>query len=139
MTTMAEHVRAPRRRGDLIRDSRLRQADMRTRIGKRFTAILAGIRSEFGPDVDPVRSAELARLKMIGESVQAACLAGNVSVDRVVRISNLIQRAERQLASVSKGKPSSPVADLHAYLHQTYGSDQAEDEPSDHDVDGGAS
>jgi hypothetical protein len=129
----SEHVRAPRRRGDLIRDDRLPRADMRTRIGKRFIAILAGIRAEFGPDVDPVRSAELARLKMIGESVQAACLAGNVSVDRVVRISNLIVRSERQLASVSKSKPASDASDLHAYLNQTYGSDH---EPVADDVEG---
>jgi hypothetical protein len=131
MSIMASEP-ARRSRRTVVRDSRLSQTDMRPRIGKRFIAILAGIRAEFGADVDPVRSAELARLKMIGESVQAACLAGNVSVDRVVRISNLIVRAERQLASVSKSKPADGASDLRAYLTQAY----ADREPVADDVEG---
>jgi hypothetical protein len=116
MTTMAEPVRAPRRRADLIRDDRLPSIDMRTRTGKRFSTILASIRAEFGDDVDPIRAGEVARLRMLGEAAQRDALVGKVSVDRVVRISNLIVRAERQMASVGRAKPGPAGQDLHAYL-----------------------
>jgi hypothetical protein len=112
--TMAA-VRAPRRRGDLIRDDRLSSIDMRSRAGKRFSQILAAVRSEFG-DADPIRLAEVARLRMIAEGAQQAALAGKLPLDRLVRISNLVVRSERQLTAVGKGKPVSGGADLASYL-----------------------
>jgi hypothetical protein len=92
---MAASVRAPRKRADLIRDDRVRGVDMRSRAGRRFSTILAAIKAEFGDDVDPIRAGEVARLRMLGELAQRDALVGKISVDRVVRISNLIVRAER--------------------------------------------
>jgi hypothetical protein len=114
--TMAVHVRAPRRRANLIRDDRLSAVDMRTRQGRRFATILASIRAEFGADADPIRAGEIARLRMLGEVAQRDALVGKISVDRVVRISNLIVRAERQMSSVGRGKPSPAGQDLASYL-----------------------
>jgi hypothetical protein len=113
--TMAVHVRAPRRRANLIRDDRLPSIDMRTRTGKRFSTILAAVRSEFG-NADPARLAEVVRLRMISESAQRDCLAGKVPLDRLVRVQNLVIRAERQLTAVGRGKPVAGGADLASYL-----------------------
>ena len=100
-----EAVRPARRfprRTDRTSPDRLANLDQRTRLAKRFAAILAAIKAEYGDAVDPVKAAELARLKMISESVQGAFLAGNANVDRVVQVSNMILRAERQLVSKSE-------------------------------------
>jgi hypothetical protein len=128
MTTMAEHTRAPRRRGDLIRDDRLSSVDMRTRVGRRFAEILAAVRSEFG-DADPIRLAEVVRLRMISEAAQRDCLAGKVPLDRLVRVQNLLIRAERQLTAVGRGKPSHAGQDLHAYLAEIAEVEAEEVEP----------
>jgi hypothetical protein len=117
VTTSLVSEPARRTRRIVIRDSRLPNSDMRTRIGKRFLTILAGIKAEFGADVDPVRAAEIARLKMITENAQFNCLEGKVNVDRVVRLSNLVTRKERELASLRRGnKPTSGSSELTAYL-----------------------
>jgi hypothetical protein len=136
MTMASEHVRAPRRRGDLIRDDRLPSIDMRTRVGRRFATVLTAIRAEFGADVDPIRAGEVARLRMIGEDLQAKCLAGKVPADRVVRVSNLIVRAERQLLTVAKARPAASGAQtLNAYLAELAQRD--EDAADAEAVDGG--
>jgi hypothetical protein len=127
--TMAVQARAPRRRANLIRDDRLSAVDMRTRQGKRFATILASIRAEFGADADPIRAGEIARLRMLGEVAQRDALVGKISVDRVVRISNLIVRAERQMSAVGRGKPSPAGQDLAAYLAELV--DQEEVEPGE--------
>jgi hypothetical protein len=115
MSHVAEHVRAPRRRADLIRDDRLPRADMRTRSGKRFATILAAIRNEFG-DVDPIKAAEIARLRMISETAQRDCLAGKTTPDKVVQISNLIARKELGLAAARHAKSASGSTLLSNYL-----------------------
>jgi hypothetical protein len=131
--TMAVHVRAPRRRANLIRDDRLSAVDMRTRVGRRFAEILAAVRSEFG-DADPIRLAEVVRLRMISEAAQRDCLAGKVPLDRLVRVQNLLIRAERQLVTVGKGKPAPAGQDLASYLAELVEDAEAEPEA----VDGGA-
>jgi hypothetical protein len=134
MTLMAAHARAPRRRGDLIRDDRLPSIDMRTRQGRRFAAILAAVRSEFG-DADPIRLAEVARLRMIAEGAQRDALAGKLSLDRLVRISNLVVRSERQLTAVGRGKPSPAGQDLRDFLSEL-SDDETEVESVEVEVDG---
>jgi hypothetical protein len=116
MTMVAEHVRPRRRRADLIKDDRVRGLDMRTRDGRRFSQILAAVRSEFGDAVDPIRASEVARLRMIAEGAQRDALAGKLSLDRLVRISNLVVRSERQLTAVGRARPSHAGPDLASYL-----------------------
>jgi hypothetical protein len=128
MTMVAEHVRPRRRRADLIRDDRLSSIDMRTRTGKRFATILTAVRAEFG-DADPIRAGEVARLRMISEAAQRDCLAGKVPLDRLVRVQNLLIRAERQLTAVGRGKPSHAGQDLHAYLAEIAEVEAEEVEP----------
>jgi hypothetical protein len=130
----AEHVRAPRRRGDLIRDDRLSSIDMRTRIGRRFATLLDAVKSEFG-DADPARLAEVVRLRMISENAQRDCLAGQVPLDRLVRVQNLLIRAERQLTSVSRGKPAAGGVDLASYLAEIADRDDADDVEVDAEVE----
>ena len=138
MTMASSHTHAPSRSRRLpIRDTRLGSTDMRTRRGKRFAAILAAVRSEFG-DVDPIRAAEIVRLRMISEAAQRDCLDGKVTLDRLVRISNLLVRAEKQLTAVAKAKPAASGAQtLNAYLAELAAQqgDEAEAEPEEVDAE----
>jgi hypothetical protein len=106
MTHLVVNEPTRRSRRVVASPSRLPRTDMRTRLGKRFASILAAVQSEFGPNVDPIRAAEVARLRMIAEDAQNGCLAGAVGLDKLVRVSNMAVRAERQLAAVSKARPA---------------------------------
>ena len=117
--TMEAHTRALRRRSDLIRDDRMVGGDMRTRSGRRFSTIMAAVKNEFGDGVDPIRAAVICRLRMISEKAQADCLAGRIGLDRLVRISNLLLRAEKQATAVGKARPEVSGANaLSTYLAQ---------------------
>jgi hypothetical protein len=108
---------------------------MRSRTGRRFAEILAAVRVEFG-DADPIRLGEVVRLRMISEAAQRDCLAGKVPLDRLVRVQNLVIRAEKQLSTVTRGTPAPAGADLRDYLAALADGDDVEAEGEPADVDG---
>jgi hypothetical protein len=112
--TSQEFERPPNRRARplLIRDDRLIGVDMRSREGRRFREILKAAVAEFG-EGDPIRVAEIARLRLIVEKTQTDLLAGKAKPDDLVRVSRLTTQRERGLREHSgKAAPAKRVNPL---------------------------
>jgi hypothetical protein len=82
----------------LRKPDRLTGVDMRTRVGRAFSAAFISAVREF-PGADPAKVAEVARLRSIAALAQSAALTGSGSTAAALRATASAERARRDLGS----------------------------------------
>jgi hypothetical protein len=102
-------------RAAMLGDDRLPGADMRSRQGRQYRKAFEAASAEFR-GADSGRIAEVVRLRLLSEAIQAAALAGKADADSAIRAANVAARFARDLHMVTKGKPGGGAEDPRDYL-----------------------